>query len=134
MHRNLFFLKFMLLWQAYENRLKFFITYILSNTRFLIIAKRLAFISYPYRTVPARMIGRAGVRAGGVGKRWISRFYIGTSVWQRLFYTSTLRQTQGRLSSAQAPRLIIDTNENPSMKNSGPVLRSKIAYLHNKIA
>lgn len=34
----------MLLWQAYENRLKFFITYILSNTRFLIRTKRLAFI------------------------------------------------------------------------------------------
>jgi len=32
------------LWQAYENRLNFFITYIFSNTRFLIIAKRLAFI------------------------------------------------------------------------------------------
>ena len=34
----------MLLWQAYENRLKFFITHILSNTRFLISAKSLAFI------------------------------------------------------------------------------------------
>ena len=34
----------MLLWQTYENRLNFFITYILSNTRFLISAKRLAFI------------------------------------------------------------------------------------------
>ena len=45
----------MLLWQAYENRLKFFITYILSNTRFLIRAKRLAFIF-------------------GVGKRWIIVF------------------------------------------------------------
>jgi hypothetical protein len=41
----------MLLWQAYENRVKFFITYILSNTRILNKSKRLAFF--------------------GVGKRWI---------------------------------------------------------------
>ena len=34
----------MLLCQAYENRLKFFITDILSNTRFLIRAKKLSFI------------------------------------------------------------------------------------------
>jgi hypothetical protein len=32
------------LWQAHENRLNFFIVYILSNTRFLIRVKRLAFI------------------------------------------------------------------------------------------
>ena len=42
----------MLLWQAYENRLNFFITYILSNTQFLIQRKKVSFYF-------------------GVGKRWI---------------------------------------------------------------